>query len=99
MHLCRGLDLGQSLALFESSLLLEAEDLEALKVRQSLPPLDLLTLLGPVRLLPLGVDLGLLPLLLEGGLSCAAVETLNDEVREKGSGQGERLSGNHELGV
>lgn len=46
--LCGGLDLGQRLALLESSLLLETEDLEALEIRQSLPPLDLLTLLGPV---------------------------------------------------
>lgn len=55
--LCRGLDLGQSLALLESLLLLEAHNLEALEVGQAAPPRNLVALLGPVRLLPLGVDL------------------------------------------
>lgn len=54
--LCRGLDLCQRLALLEPPLLLEAHHLEAVKVGQVLPPLDLIPLLGPVALLPLGVD-------------------------------------------
>lgn len=65
-HLCGGLDLGQSLALLESSLLLESHNLEAIEVGQVLPPGDLLTLLGPVALLPLGVDFVLLPKLPDG---------------------------------
>lgn len=75
-HSCRGLNLGQSLALFETSLLLEAHNLEAVEVGQVLPPLDLVSLLRPVALLPLGVDLVLFPELLDSAISGAADETL-----------------------
>ena len=77
--LCGGLDLGQSLALFESSLLLESHNLEAVEVGKTLPPLNLIALLGPVGLLPLGVDLGLLPQLSDDASSRAAVQILDDQ--------------------
>lgn len=98
-NLCRGLDLGQSLSLLESSLLLESQDLESVKVGESLPPGDLVSLLGPVGLLPLGVDLGLLPLLLDGAGSGAADETLNAQGGEEDLGEGDGLSLGGEVGV
>lgn len=98
-HLCGGLDLGQSLALLESSLLLESENLEAVEVGETLPPLNLIPLLGPVGLLPLGVDLGLLPGLSDGAASGAAVEALDDKGREEDLAEGNGLSGNGELGL
>lgn len=98
-HLCGGLDLGQSLALLESSLLLESENLEAVEVGETLPPLNLIPLLGPVGLLPLGVDLGLLPGLSDGAGSGAAVEALDDKGREEDLAEGNGLSGNGELGL
>ena len=98
-HLCRGLDLGQSLSLLESSLLLESQNLEAVKVGKTLPPCDLVSLLGPVGLLPLGVDLGLLPQLLDGAGSGAADETLNAQGREEDLGEGDGLAGGGEFGL
>lgn len=98
-HLCGGLDLGQSLALLESSLLLESQNLEAVEVGQVLPPLDLLALLGPVALLPLGVDLVLLPKLLDGTVSGATDEAFNDELGEQALGQGNGLSGDSQSRV
>lgn len=98
-HLCGGLDLGQRLALFESSLLLESENLEAVEVGETPSPLDLVALLGPVSLLPLGVNLALLPKLSDDTVSGAAVETLNDQGREEDLGEGNGLSGNGELRV
>jgi hypothetical protein len=97
--LCGGLNLGQSLALFESSLLLESHNLEAVEVGQVLPSLDLLTLLGPVALLPLGVDLVLLPKLLDGTVSGATDEALNNELGEQALGQGNGLSGDSQSRV
>jgi hypothetical protein len=99
LNLCGGLDLGQSLALLESSLLLEAEDLETVEVGQSLPPRNLLALLGPVAALPLGVDLSLLPGLGQGGVSGAPVQVLDDELGEESLAEVQGLSGNLELGV
>lgn len=98
-HLCGGLDLGQSLALLEALLLLEAHDLEALEVAKSAPPGDLLTLLGPVRLLPLGVDLRVLPLLLQLGVASATGKAFDDEGREESPGEAQGLAGAGELGV
>lgn len=98
-QLCGGLDLGQSLALLESSLLLEAQNLEAVEVGQGLSPLNLVALLGPVAALPLGIDLGLLPSLGEGGLSGASGQVLNDELGEESLAEVQGLSGNLELGV
>ena len=98
-HLCRGLDLGQLLALLESLLLLEAHNLEAVEVGEALPPGDLRALLGPVGLRPLGVDLVLLPLLLEGGVTGTAEEALDLERREESLGEGERLPGDSKFGV
>lgn len=97
--LCRGLDLGQSLALLESLLLLESHNLEAVKVRQVLPPLHAVALLGPVALLPLGVNLGLLPQLLNSAVPGAAQEIFDDELRQQTLGQGNGLPGNGKLGV
>lgn len=98
-QLCGGLDLGQSLALLESSLLLEAEDLEAVEVGQSPSALNLFALLGPVAALPLGVDLSLLPGLGKSGLSGASGQVLDNELREESLGEVQGLSGNLELGV
>lgn len=98
-RLCGSLDLDESLALLEPSLLLEAEDLEALEVGECLPPVALSTLLGPVGLLPLGVDLGLFPELLQGGVAAATVEALNLEVREKSLGEGDGLADGGQAGV
>lgn len=98
-QLCGSLNLGQSLALLESSLLLEAQNLEAVEVGQGLSPLNLLALLGPVAALPFGVDLSLLPSLGQGGLSGAPVQVLDDELGEKSLAEVQGLSGNLELGV
>ena len=97
--LCRGLDLGQLLALLEAALLLEAHDLEADKVGQVLPHLDLSPALVPVGLLPLLVDLGLGPGLLDGAGASATGERLDDEGRQEGVRKGQRLAGDGELGV
>ncbi|KAI6775734.1 hypothetical protein HG530_002492 [Fusarium avenaceum] len=98
-HLCGGLDLGQSLALLESSLLLESEDLEAVEVGESLPSLHLVPLLGPVGLLPLGVNLGLLPELSDNTSSGTAVQALNNERGEENLAEGNGLSGKSEAVV
>lgn len=99
MRLCRGLDLGERLALLEAALLLEAENLEAVEVGQVLPPLDLSAALEPAGLLPLLVDLGSLPGLLQGAVAGAAGELGDSQGREKGGGERKRLAGNSELGV
>lgn len=97
--LCGGLDLGERLALCESSLLLEAEDLEAVEVGQS-RPLGLPVLrLGPVGGLPLLVDLGLLPELLDGCRPRSAGEASDDHVGQKDVGEGNGLSGNSQGGI
>lgn len=65
-------------------LLLESEDLEALKVGQVLPALSALGLLGKVALRPLVVDLVLLPELLNGtGAGCE--RQLGDDEVSQGS--------------
>lgn len=89
------LDLGESLALLESALGLEAHDLEAVKVGEALALGELSALLGPVGLLPLGVNLGLLPLLLEGGVAGATDETGDDEGREEALVERDGLSGDN----
>lgn len=97
--LCGGLDLGDGLALLESSLLLEAQDLEAVEVGQS-RSLGLLGLvLGPVGRLPLAVDLGLLPELLDSRRPGAPGQVGDHEVREQDVGEGDGLSGNSEGGI
>jgi hypothetical protein len=98
-RLSRGLDLGQSLALLESALVLKAHDLEAVEVGKVLSPLHLVALLGPVGLRPLAVDLGLLPELAEGSLAGAAGKLLNNEVGEEALLEREGLPGNDEIGV
>ncbi|KAL2292871.1 hypothetical protein FJTKL_07924 [Diaporthe vaccinii] len=97
--LCGGLDLGDGLALLESSLLLEAQDLEAVEVGQG-RSLGLLGLgLGPVGRLPLAVDLGLLPELLDGWRPGAPGQVGYHEVGEQDVGEGNGLSGNSEGGI
>ena len=98
-HLCRSLDLGESLALLETALLLEAQDLEALKVRQVLPPVVLVALLSPVGLVPLVVNFRRLPLLLQLGMTGATVKVLDNEGREESPGEAKGLSAGGELGV
>jgi hypothetical protein len=98
-QLCGGLDLGQSLSLLESSLLLEAQNLEAVEVSQCLSPLNLVALLGPVAALPLGINLSLLPGLGQGGLSGTSGQVLDNELGEKGLAEVQGLSGNLQLGV
>lgn len=95
----RGLDLDQGLALFETALLLEAEDLEAVEVAQVLSPLDLGAALEPVGLLPLLVDLGLLPELLDGAGTGATGQVRDNERGEKSVGERDGLAGDGELGV
>lgn len=94
--LCGGLDLSQSLALLESTLGLEAHNLEAVEVRQSLALGNLRALLGPVGLLPLGIDLALLPLLLQGGVARATDQTGDDEGGEEALVERKGLSGDNE---
>lgn len=96
-RLCGGLDLGESLALLESSLLLEAEDLESLEIGQGAALVLDGTGLGPAGGLPLGVDLGLLPELLDGTSAGGTGQLLNDERCEENVGEGQRLSGDNEL--
>lgn len=97
--LCRCLDLGKSLALFEPPLLLQPHNLEALEVGQSLPARLLHALLGPVALLPLGIDAGLLPSGRDGSCAGTTGELVDDESGQKQVGERERLAGNGELGV
>lgn len=98
-RLCRSLDLGQGLALLESSLLLQAEDLESVKVGK-LGALALLLLsLGPVGLLPLLVDLGLLPELLDDGGPHAAGQVGQNEVGQDDLGERNGLAGNSQGSV
>lgn len=78
-RLCRSLDLGQSLALLKSSLLLEAHDLEAVEVGQISALLLLVLGLGPVAVLPLAVDLCLFPSRLHGTSAGATGQLLNDK--------------------
>lgn len=98
-RLCGGLDLGQSLALLESALLLQAQDLEAVEVGQVAALLLLVLGLGPAALLPLGVDLGLLPELLDGTSAGSTGQLLNDKRCEEDVRQVDSLSGDDELGV
>lgn len=96
--LCLG-DLGQSLALLESALLLEAQDLEALEVGQS-GPLGLhVALLGPVGVLELLVDLFLRPQLLDGGRPGGTGQAGDDEVGQDNIGERNSLAGDGKVGV
>lgn len=97
--LCRGLDLGQSLALLESSLLLQAQNLETVEVGQRRALSLLLLSLGPVGLLPLLVDLSLLPELLDGRGPCAAGQVGQNEVGQDGVGERNGLAGDSQGGV
>lgn len=97
--LCGGLDLGQGLALLESALLLQAHDLEAVKVRQRRPLRLLVSLLGPVGLLPLLVDFGLLPSLLDGGAPRAAGQVGQNELGQDAVGKGDGLPGHSQARV
>lgn len=94
-----GLDLGESLALLEPSLLLEAHDLETVEVGEGLAALLLQRLLCPVALLPLCVDTSGLPGLLDGTGSGATGKLLDDEWCEKGLGEGDGTAGSRKLGV
>lgn len=98
-RLCGGLDLGESLALFESALLLQAQDLESVKVGQVAALLLLVLGLGPAALLPLGVDLGLLPELLDDTGAGGTGQLLDDERCEEDLRKADSLSGDDELGV
>lgn len=95
----RGLDLGESLALLEPSLLLEAHDLEAVEVGEGLAALLLQRLLCPVALLPLCVDFSGLPGLLDGAGSRATGELLDDQWCEKGLVERDGAAGSRKLGV
>lgn len=94
--LCGGLNLSQSLALLESALGLEAHDLEAVKVGQSLALGDLCALLGPVGLLPLSIDLALLPLLLQRSVARATDQAGDDERGEEALVERKGLSGDNQ---
>lgn len=98
-QLSRGLDLGESLALLEAALLLEAHNLEAVEVGEGLAALLLELLLGPVALLPLGIDASGLPGLLDGTSAGTTGKLLDDEGGEKGLGEGNDAAGGSELGV
>lgn len=98
-HLSRGLDLGESLALLEAALLLEAHNLEAVEVGEGLAALLLELLLGPVALLPLGIDASSLPSLADGTGAGTTGKLLDDDGGEKGSGEGDDAAGSSELGV
>lgn len=98
-RLCGCLDLGESLALLESSLLLESQDLESVEVGQSLSSLALLLSLGPVALLPLVVDRSLLPRGLEGSCSGSPRQLRDGEVSQQDIGETDSLPGNNQLGV
>lgn len=98
-RLCGCLDLGEGLALLESSLLLEAQDLESVEVGQDSALLLLVLGLGPVAGLPLAVDLCLLPSLLHGTGAGATGQLLNDERCEENFRKVDGLSGDNELGI
>jgi hypothetical protein len=92
--LCARLDLGQSLALLETALLLQPQDLEAVEVGEGLPPLVLDTLLVPVAGLPLAIDIGLLPSGLEGTAPCGTGQLGDNDRGQEDIGQGKGLPGN-----
>lgn len=96
---CRGLDLGQRLALLESPLLLQPHELEAVEVGERLAALLLKLLLGPVALLPLSIDPGLLPRTLDGGGAGTAGQLLDNEGCEESVGERDGRAGSGELGV
>ena len=97
--LCGSLDLGEGLALLESSLLLESHNLESVEVGQGLSSLRLLLSLGPVALLPLRVDTRLLPRSLDSSCSGSPRQIRNDEGCQQDVLQAYGLPGNDELGV
>lgn len=99
MRLCGCLDLGERLALLESSLLLESHNLESVEVGQSLSSVALLLSLGPVALLPLVVDTSLLPRGLEGSCSGSPRQLGDGEGSQQDIGQADGLPGNNQLGV
>lgn len=74
-------------------LLSQAEDLEALKVGQVLPPVGALSLLDVVALGPLAVDLVLLPQLSHGASAGSTGELGDDEVGEGGLGERKDVTG------
>lgn len=98
-RLCGGLDLGQSLALLEAALLLQSHNLKSVEVGESTSSRRLEALLGPVGLGPLAVDLSLGPRLLDGTGSRTTGKVGDDDRREQAVGEGDRLSGDSELGV
>ena len=93
VRLCASLDLGQSLALLEAALLLQPQNLEAVKVGEGLPPLLLQALLVPVAGLPLAIDIGLLPGSLDGAETGTAGHG-DDDSGQQNLGQGQSLPGN-----
>lgn len=74
-------------------LLSQAEDLEALKVGQVLPPVGALSLLDVVALSPFAVDLVLLPQLPHGAGAGSTGELRDDEVGEGGLGERKDVTG------
>lgn len=74
-------------------LLSQAEDLEALKVGQVLPPVGTLGLLSVVALSPLGVDLVVRPELLDGTSTGGTGELGDGEVGEGSVGEGKDVTG------
>lgn len=96
-RLSRGLDLGESLALLEPSLLLQPHNLEAVKVGKGLALLLLLLLLGPVGGSPLGVNAGSLPGLLDGTCPGTAGELIDDDGGQEGVGERDLAAGGDEL--
>lgn len=93
LFLCARLDLGQSLALLKAPLLLQPQDLEAVKVGESLPPVILQTLLVPVAGLPLAVHFCLLPGGLDGTVPRATGQIGNDNRSQKDISKGDCLPG------
>lgn len=99
MPLRRGPDLGQRFPLLKPPLLPQAHDLEAVKVCQALPPLNLLPVFEPVGLLPLRLHAALLPELLDCAGTGTAWEFLDDDLRQEAVGERDWLSRDGQLGV
>lgn len=74
-------------------LLSQAENLEALKVGQVLPPVGALGLLSVVALSPLGVDLVVRPELLDGASTGGTGELGDGEVGEGSVGERKDVTG------
>jgi hypothetical protein len=82
---------------FQTHLLPEAHDLEALEVVEVSPLVLLSTLLGVVGVVELALDLLGLELLLEGDSASATGELLDDEAGERQAGERGGVTGDRGL--